>query len=227
MGKKRIGVLLSGCGVNDGSEIHEAVLTLAALDREDAEIVCMAPDRDQMDVIDHRTGTPAAEHRNILTEAARIARGDIKSLAEITPDQLDGIVVPGGFGAAKNLSTFARDGARATVDPEVSRVLRGMHAAGKPIAALCVAPVVLGALFGKELSPEVTIGTDPGTAKALEAMGARHREAGTVEVVVDAKNRMVTTPCYMSATRIREIDEGVRRAVQELLKLVGTSPAKV
>jgi enhancing lycopene biosynthesis protein 2 len=187
----------------------------------------MAPDRNQMDVIDHRTGKPVSERRNVLTEAARIARGDIRNVAEVTPDELDGLVMPGGFGAAKNLSTFARDGAGCTVDPDVSRLLRGMRAAGKPIAALCIAPVILGALFGKELSPEVTIGTDPGTAKALETMGARHRKAGTTEVVVDGKNRLVTTPCYMSATRIREIDEGVQKAVRELLKLVETSPAGV
>lgn len=226
MEKKRIGVLLSGCGVNDGSEIHEAVLTLAALDRADAEAVCMAPDRDQMDVIDHLTGKPASERRNILTESARIARGKVKRLSEIDPDGLDGVVIPGGFGAAKNLCTFARDGADCTVDPEVARFLRGMHAAGKPIAALCIAPVVLGALFGKELAPEVTIGTDAGTAKALEAMGARHKRADTTEVVVDGKNRLVTTPCYMSATRIREIQDGADNAVRELLALV-KAPASV
>jgi enhancing lycopene biosynthesis protein 2 len=226
MDKKRIGVLLSGCGVKDGAEIHEAVLTLAALDRADAEAVCMAPDRDQMDVIDHLTGKPSSERRNILTESARIARGRVKRLSEIDPHGLDGIVIPGGFGAAKNLCTFARDGADCTVDPEVAGLLRGMHKAGKPIAALCIAPVVLAALFGKELAPEVTIGTDAGTSKAITAMGARHKPAATTEVVVDGRNRMVTTPCYMSATRIREIEEGTENAVRALLALVKT-PASV
>jgi enhancing lycopene biosynthesis protein 2 len=227
MERKRIGVLLSGSGVQDGSEIHEAVLALLALDRADVEIVCLAPDRNQMDVVDHRTGKPVPETRNILAESARIARGEIRSITEVDPKHLDGLVIPGGFGAAKNLCTFARDGADCTVDPDVSRLLTGLYRAGKPIAALCIAPTILAALFGKDESPEVTIGTDAGVAAALGTMGARHREAGTTEVVVDRKNRFVTTPCYMSATRIREIEAGVTGAVRELLALAEASPASV
>ena len=219
MSKKRIGVVLSGCGVQDGAEIHEAVLTLLALDRAGAETICMAPDREQMDVVDHRTGKPTGERRNVLAEAARIARGNIRDLADVGAGDLDGVVLPGGYGAAKNLSTFARDGASCQVEEGVARLLRDMHQAGKPIAALCIAPAVLAALFGQSLHPEVTIGTDAGTAQALESMGARHRRAATTEVVVDRQHKLVTTPCYMTATRISEVAIGAERAVTELLKL--------
>jgi len=218
--KKRIGVILSGCGVNDGAEIHEAVLALLALDRADAEAICMAPDRPQADVVDHLAGKPATETRNVLVESARIARGNIKNLAEVQATELDGVLLPGGFGAAKNLTSFAQDGPGCEVDPQVARLLREMHAAGKPIAALCIAPAVLAAVFGKDLKPEITIGTDAGTAAALEKMGARHRAVGPTEVVVDAEHRMITTPCYMSATRIRDIATGADAAVQKLLAMI-------
>lgn len=225
--KKRIGVILSGCGVNDGSEIHEAVLALLALDRADAEAVCMAPDRPQADVVDHRAGKPSGETRNVLVESARIARGDIRDIAEVKAQELDGVILPGGFGAAKNLTTFAKDGPGCQVDPEVARLLREMHAAGKPIAALCIAPAVLAAVFGRDLGPELTIGTDKEVAASLEKMGARHRAVEPTEVVVDAGNRIVTTPCYMSATRIRDIATGAEGAVQELLALIQPSaPAR-
>jgi enhancing lycopene biosynthesis protein 2 len=220
---KRIGVVLSGCGVYDGAEIHEATLTLLALDRADAEIVCLAPDREQMHVVNHITGEPTGEKRNVLVEAARIARGEIRSAAEVTVNDLDAVILPGGFGAAKNLCTFAVDGPDCTVDADTAALLRGMYQARKPIAALCIAPAVLAALFGEQLHPEITIGTDKSTAEALEAMGARHRDAAPTEVVVDREHRMVTTPCYMSATRIRDIATGAEGAVRELLALVEES----
>jgi enhancing lycopene biosynthesis protein 2 len=225
--RKRIGVVLSGSGVHDGSEIHEAVLALLALDRAGAEAVCMAPDRDQTDVVDHRTGEPAAERRNMLVEAARIARGRIRDVASVRADELDGILLPGGYGAAKNLSTFARDGVQCRVDEGVARLLREVHASGKPIAALCIAPAIVAALFGAASHPEVTIGDDAGTARALESLGARHRNAAVTDVVVDERNRIVTTPCYMLDARISEVAIGAERAVQELLRLAGqTAPAR-
>lgn len=224
--QKRIGVVLSGCGVFDGSEIHEAVLTLLSLDRARAEILCMAPNRPQADVIDHRTGKPTQEKRNVLTEAARIARGKIRDIAEVRATDLDGIVLPGGFGAAKNLSTFAHDGADCKVDPEVTRLLREVHAADKPIAALCIAPAVLAALFGQSDHPEVTIGNDPGTAKAMERLGARHKNATVLDVVVDEKNKIVTSPCYMLDTHIADVAQGIERAVQALLTLTEKSAAR-
>jgi enhancing lycopene biosynthesis protein 2 len=216
---KRVGVLLSGCGVQDGSEIHEAVCTMLALDRAGAEIVCLAPDREQAAVVDHLGGTPAAERRNVLAESARIARGRIRDVAAVRPADLDALILPGGFGAAKNLSTFADDGPRAKVDPGVAALLRGMHAAGKPIGALCIAPAVVAAVLGREANPELTIGTDAGTGQALEAMGARHTPAPVTDVVVDRRNRIVTTACYMLATRISQVMDGAEKVVRAVLEL--------
>jgi enhancing lycopene biosynthesis protein 2 len=216
-------VILSGCGVYDGAEIHESVCTMVALDRAGAEIVCLAPDREQSDVVDHLTQKPATEKRNVLAESARIARGDIQDVTRIKASELDAVVIPGGFGAAKNLSNFASAGASCEVDPGVARLLRDLHAAGKPIAALCIAPAVLGSVFGKDLHPEITIGSDPGTAKAIDAMGARHKDAGVVDVVIDRTNRIVTTPCYMLAGRISEVATGAEKAVAALLDLAQES----
>ncbi|MDD5657902.1 MAG: isoprenoid biosynthesis glyoxalase ElbB [Elusimicrobia bacterium] len=208
----KIGVILSGCGVFDGSEIHEAVLALLAIDRLGAKAACLAPDRDQLDVVDHSTGRAADERRRVLVESARLARGAVKVLGEARPEEFDAAILPGGYGAAKNLSTFARDGAGCRVDPDLARFLEGLHAAGKPIGAACIAPVILAKLFGKE-SPELTIGADADTAAALEAMGARHRRAGAAEVVVDERLRLATTPAYMLAGGIGEVAQGMERLV--------------
>jgi enhancing lycopene biosynthesis protein 2 len=224
--KKRIGVVLSGCGFQDGAEIHEAVLTMLAIDRAGAEIVCMAPDREQAEVIDHLRGKQTGESRNVLVEAARIARGKILPVNEVRAADLDAVVLPGGFGAAKNISTFVKDGARCSIDADVARLLREMHQSAKPIGALCVAPVVLAAVLGKSAHPELTIGDDEGTAAALESMGARHRVAKVTEVVVDLENRIVTTPAYMLEARIGEVATGAEKAIQEILKLASKgSPA--
>ena len=216
---KKVGVLLSGCGVQDGAEIHEAVCTMLALDRAGAEIVCLAPDRDQAAVVDHLKGQPVREKRNVLVESARIARGKIRDVASVKPAELDAVVLPGGFGAAKNLSTFADQGDQAQVDPGVAALLRGLHAAKKPIAALCIAPAVLAAVLGREFHPELTIGDDAGTARKLEGMGAKHVAAETTGVVIDRKNKLVTTPCYMLATRISQVAEGAEKAVKALLEM--------
>jgi len=218
MSHKRVGVILSGCGVQDGAEIHESVLTLLALDKADVQAVCMAPNRDQMHVIDHTSGNTLPESRNVLVEAARIARGDIADMASVDPATLDAVILPGGFGAAKNLCTFAVDAADCSVDPQVERIVRAVHSAGKPILALCISPAIVAAVFGKELHPVITIGQDAGTAAALEQMGARHQSAATTEVVIDDTNNLISTPCYMSATRIRDVATGINNAVSELLK---------
>jgi enhancing lycopene biosynthesis protein 2 len=221
MGEK-IGVLLSGCGVFDGSEIHEATLTMYFLARQGAEYLCMAPDKKQFDVVNHYTGQPSAEERIVLHEAGRIARGKIKDVAEVTEADLDGIIVPGGFGAAKNLCSFAQDGPECQVDPAVARLLRDLHGRKKPIGALCIAPVVVARLFGKDDNVEVTIGTDPGTASALEKMGARHTCAEPDGLVVDEANRIVTTPCYMTAPTIAEVGIGVERLVAKVLQMAAS-----
>jgi len=166
----RVGVILSGCGVYDGSEIHEAVLTLLAVDRAGAEAVIMAPDKAQMHTVDHVTGEPTGETRNVLVEAARIARGEITDVRKVNAADLDAVILPGGYGAAKNLSTFATDGADCAVDEGVRKLLREVHGQGKPVAALCIAPAVLARIFGEDLHPELTIGSDADTAGALESM---------------------------------------------------------
>lgn len=219
MNQKRIGVLLSGCGVRDGSEIHEAVLTLLALERAGAEPVCLAPDKPKTQVIDHRTGEPTTETRNVLVESARIARGRVTSLAEVDVAELDGLVIPGGFGAAMNLCDAATAGEKCVVDPEVTGLLRTLHAQNKPIAALCIAPVVLAGVFGAELHPTLTIGTDAESATLIEKLGARHEAVEPTQIVVDAENGFVTTPCYMSAGSIAEVATGAEKAVNALLSL--------
>jgi enhancing lycopene biosynthesis protein 2 len=214
--KKKIAVVLSGCGVNDGSEIHEAVLTLLAIDRQGAAAQCFAPNVTQRDVIDHVTGKATTGRRNVLVESARIARGHIRDLATFEAQDFDGLVFPGGFGAAKNLCSFAVDGADCNVEPSVAEAIRAMHRAGKPIGALCIAPVILAKVLGKV---EVTIGNDAGTTSAIKDMGATHRVCGHGEVAVDRANRVVTTPCYMLDASIRQIAEGADHVVAALLEL--------
>ncbi|NTU53510.1 MAG: isoprenoid biosynthesis glyoxalase ElbB, partial [Chlorobiaceae bacterium] len=194
---KKIGVILSGCGVYDGAEIHEVVLTLLALDLAGAEAICFAPDIEQYHVINHRTGQEMEhETRNVLTESARICRGAISDLREIDASLLDGLIIPGGFGAAKNLCNYAIRGTECQVNEEVARTVRIFHETGKPIGFLCIAPVIAAKLLGAE-GIEVTIGNDPQTAADIEAMGARHREAAVDEIVVSPGTRIVSTPAYM------------------------------
>lgn len=219
---KRIGVILSGCGVYDGSEIHEAVITLLAIDRAGAEAVCMAPDIPQMHVINHLAGEPAeGESRNVLVESARIARGNIKDIATVQATELDAVILPGGFGAAKNLCDFAVAGPDCKANPDVSRLISEMHAAKKPIAAVCIAPAVLSrVLGGDKISHQLTIGTDAGTAEALTKMGTEHVQCPVEEFVIDRKNKLVSSPAYMLAGRISEAAEGIEKTVQALLDLI-------
>jgi len=216
--KKKIGVILSGCGVYDGSEIHEAVFTLLAIDANGAEAVCMAPDMELAEV-NHLSGEATGANRNVLVEAARIARGKILNIAAVTSGDLDAVMLPGGFGAAKNLCDFALKGAGASIQPEVARLLKEMAAAGKPIGAICIAPVIVAALLGKELSPEVTIGNDSGTAAAINATGSRHCDCPVTEFVIDRKNRIVSTPAYMLAGNISEAYEGITKTVKAVIGL--------
>ncbi len=218
---KRVAVLLSGCGVFDGSEIHEAVLTLLALDSHGAEAVCCAPNIDQRDVINHVSGQPMPEKRNVLIEAARIARGKIEDLSRITPAVVDALIMPGGYGAAKNLCSYAVDGSRAKVHPEVSRVIYDFVQARKPIGAICIAPVVIAAVFRdtKEIIPTLTVGNDPKTVLDLSTMGADHIECSPREIIVDRKNKIVSTPAYMLAKGPAELYIGIEKLVKEILEL--------
>ncbi len=215
----KIGVILSGCGVKDGSEIHEAVLTLLALDKNGAEAVCMAPSMDQADVVDHLAGKPTGETRNVLVESARIARGAIKNIRDVKASDIDAVILPGGFGAAKNLSTFAKDGAGCSVQEDVAAILKDMRKAGKPIGALCIAPAVLAKALGEE-KPTLTIGDDAATAGALEAMGAQHSNCAVSDIVLDREHQIVTTPAYMLAKSISQVADGAEKLVLEILKLV-------
>jgi enhancing lycopene biosynthesis protein 2 len=217
--KPKVGVVLSGCGVYDGAEIHESVLTLLALDRAGAEAVCLAPDVAQRHVVNHLTGQPAeGETRNVLVEAARIARGQVTDLAGFDAGTLDALVLPGGFGAAKNLCDFAFRGAGCEVHPEVARVVGAVHSAGKPVGAICIAPVILARLLGNE-KPRLTIGSDPGTAAAIGKMGGEHVPCGGGGAVVDEERRLVTSPAYMLDSPISEVSAGIETLVAELLRM--------
>lgn len=223
MTRLKVGVVLSGCGVFDGSEIHEAVLTLVALDRAGAEAICMAPNVSQRHVVNHLTGEVASgETRNVLVEAARIARGKVRDLASVDPIELDAVILPGGFGAAKNLSDFALAGDSCSVHPDVARLIRAIRASGKPVGAICVAPVLLAKVLGAE-SPKLTIGTDAGTAAAMTAMGACHVDCAVSGTVVDEEKKLVTTPAYMLAESISEAASGIDRLVLEVIRLAGAS----
>lgn len=217
----RVAVCLSGCGVFDGSEIHEAVLTLLALDQAGAEILCCAPNVDQAAVIDHLTKSPAAgTSRNVLVESARIARGNIVDLAQVKASQIDALIFPGGFGAAKNLCDFADRGAECTVHPQVERLAGEMLDAGKPIGAICIAPAMLARIVGgRGMHPRMTIGNDRQTAAAMEKMGVRHLDCPCESFVVDEAHKIVTTPAYMLGKGPAMVFQGIQKLVEEVLRL--------
>ncbi len=200
---KKFAVVLSGCGVFDGSEIHEATLTMYSISKNGATYDVFAPDIEQHHVINHLNGNELDEKRNVMIEAARIARGAVKDLKELDPASYDALIFPGGFGVAKNLCTFAFDGPDCKINTEVEKVIKAMNEKGKPIGALCIAPVLLAKVFGSNV--ELTIGQDKGTAEAVEAMGAVHKNTNHGEVVVDKKNKLYTTPCYMLDANIAQI----------------------
>ena len=216
---KKIGVVLSGCGVRDGSEIHEAVCTLLAIDQAGAEAICMAPDIDFSET-NHCTMEPTGATRKVLVESARIARGNITDIAGVQAADLDALVFPGGFGAALNLCDFAKQGAGATVNAEVARLTKEIHAAGKPIGAICIAPALIAAILGKTTSPLLTIGTDESTAAEIEKTGAKHQNCPVSDIVIDKQNKIVTTPAYMLAKRISEVSEGISKCVKAVVDMV-------
>ncbi|MGC1273401.1 MAG: isoprenoid biosynthesis glyoxalase ElbB [Planctomycetaceae bacterium] len=212
----RIGVILSGCGVLDGSEIQEAVLMLLSLSQRGAEYQCMAPDRPAT-AINHLTKKPEPEQRNVLAESARIARGEIIRLADVKGDEYDGFLLPGGFGAAKTLCTFAAKGAECDVDPDVARVLTEAHKARKPLGFACIAPTIAARVFGQE-SPKLTIGHDAATAGGLEALGAKHVTCDVKDIVADETLQIVTTPAYMEAKSLSDLHLGIDKLVAQVLE---------
>lgn len=214
---KKIAVILAGCGVYDGAEIHEATLSMLAIAKAGASYQCFAPDVQQHHVINHLNGEEMKESRNVLVESARIARGEISNLDEFDPGKFDGLLFPGGFGAAKNLSSWAFDGPGAKVLPVIEKAISGMISLKKPIGALCISPVILAKVLG-EVS--LTIGQDETTANALESLGATHLKTDHGEVVVDKYSKLVTTPCYMLDATIDQIDDGARAVIKKMLELM-------
>lgn len=214
---KKIAVILAGCGVFDGAEIHEATLNMLAIARQGGSYEVFAPNVEQHHVINHITGQEMNESRNVLVESARIARGSIRDLKEFEPGQFDGLLLPGGFGVVKNLSNWAFEGANSSVLPEVEDAIRGMTQQNKPIGALCISPVILAKVLG---SVKLTIGNDEGTVEAIESLGATHVPTTHGEVVVDSKHKVVTTPCYMLDATIDQIADGANKLVKAMMELM-------
>jgi len=217
MENKKFAVFLAGCGVYDGSEIHEAVSVLLAIDKMGDKYQCFAPDIQQYHVINHLTGEVENEKRNVLAEAARIARGNVKKLTLFDPDEFDAVVIPGGFGVAKNLCTFAFDGPDCLVNPETETAIITAHEAGLPIGVLCIAPVLIAKVLGKGV---LTIGNDDGTANAVETLGALHQITTDDEIVIDKENKIVSSPCYMLDSPIHIVAKGAENVIKALYELM-------
>lgn len=214
---KRVAVILAGSGVYDGSEIYESTITLLRLSQQNADVQCFAPDIEQMHVINHLTGDVMDESRNVLVEAARLARGDIKALSQAKQENFDALIIPGGFGVAKNLSDFALMGKDLTVNEEVLAFSQAMHKAGKPIGLMCIAPVLTAAIFGS--NTVATIGHDEDTANAIQATGVQHQSCTVDNIVVDENKKLVTTPAYMLANSLAEAAEGINKLVDQVLSM--------
>lgn len=215
---KKVAVILSGCGVYDGAEIYESVLTLLSIAENGAEYQCMAPNIEQMHVVNHLTGDVSeGESRNVLIESARLARGEIIDLASANPSDYDALIIPGGFGAAKNLSDFAVNGSNCQVNATVIEFTQSIHKAGKPVGLMCISPAMTPLLFGEKVN--FTIGTDPETAGAIEAMGGTHNDCCVDEIVIDETLKVVTTPAYMLAGSMTEAASGIRKLVEQVISM--------
>jgi enhancing lycopene biosynthesis protein 2 len=218
---KTVGVVLSGCGFLDGAEIYESTLTLLFLDRAGVRYQCLAPDIPQMHVINHAAQQPTPESRNVLIEAARIARGAIAPLDESWVDKLDAVIFAGGYGAAKNLCDFAVKGRDCTVHPIVESFVKKVVAAGKPLGMLCISPVVLARTFkGSDLHPTITVGAASPTSEAVETWGAKHVVCPSTDDVVDRDHKIVTSPAYMYDTRIADAAQGIEKLVKDVISLM-------
>ena len=212
---KKFAVILCGCGTLDGSEIHESVMTLLAIDRNDCEYSIFAPDADQYHVVNHVTGQVMEEKRNMMVEAARIARGDIRPIEECRVEDFDALVFPGGNGAAKNLFTYAFDGKNCTVREDVAQLIKAFHAQHKPIGALCIAPVMIAKVLG---DVTITVGNDEGTIANVLSFGSKHINTQQTEVISDKQNMVFTTPCYMLPARISDIADCAQNLIDAILE---------
>jgi len=221
MTKKKVAVILSGCGVFDGAEIHESVITLLRLDQRGAEVQCFAPNIAQMHVLNHLTGEEMPESRNVLVESARIARGNIKDLREADAKDFDALIVPGGFGAAKNLSNFAVEGPGCSVHPDVLALAEAFAEAGKPVGLICISPALAAKIYGPGVV--CTIGNDADTSAAIVKMGGTHEECDVHDIVEDTQRKLVSTPAYMLAQSISEAAGGIYKLVDRVLELTHES----
>ena len=213
---KKAAVVLAGCGVFDGSEIHEAVITLLNLQRRGVEVSFFAPDVAQADVVDHSKGEAEQSSRNVLAESARIARGNIAPLSEFDAKEFDLLVFPGGFGAAKNICSFAFDGANCKVNSDAQNAIEAMLAERKPIGFVCIAPVIAAKVIADGV--KITIGNDVSTAEAIRAMGAEHIDCSSTDFVKDEAKNVFSTPAYMLAQSTAELDAGIGKMIEAMLK---------
>jgi enhancing lycopene biosynthesis protein 2 len=225
----KIGVLLSGCGVYDGAEIHESVLTLLAIEEAGAKAVCLSVNKNQHHVVNHLTGEEMLENRNMIIESARIARGAVHDISTYDISQVDALVIPGGFGSAKNFSTWAFDGPTGTILPEIKHLIQKFISNKKPIAALCVSPVVLALAMGdSELHPTMTLGSDQekspydiqAFSAGMERKGVQTEMKTIREISVDETLNIVSAPCYMMEASVLEIRTNISQAIQALIKLI-------
>ena len=214
---KKIAVILAGCGVYDGAEINEAVLTLLHIAKAGASYQCFAPDIEQLHTINHLNGEQMTPNRNVLVEAARIARGDIKALTLLDANDFDALIVPGGFGAAKNLCDFAINGAQAQLNPEMLRAAKAFANAKKPAGYMCIAPAMIPLIYSAGV--KTTIGNDVDTANALQSLGAQHINCAVDDIVIDEQHKLVSTPAYMLAQSILEADAGIEKLVKAVIKM--------
>ena len=212
---KKFAIVLSGCGVFDGTEIHEAVMTMLAIKQNHAEYELFAPDINQHHVINHISGEETGELRNVLVESARIGRGNVKPLSEFDAKDFDYLIFPGGFGAAKNLSSFAFDGVDANVIPQVRIAISQMLELKKPIGALCISPAMIAKVIGSNIN--VTVGNDAETISTIEKMGAKHIITDLSDVVIDEEYNVFSTPCYMLDADITQIYDSAMNIVEEML----------
>jgi len=203
--------------VYDGAEIHESVITLLRLDQRGAQVQCFAPDIAQLHVINHLTGEEMPESRNVLVESARIARGEVKDIGEANAEDFDALIVPGGFGAAKNLSNFAVEGAGCSVNPQVLELAEAFAESGKPVGLICISPALAAKIYGPGVT--CTIGNCPDTAAALDKMGATHQECAVEDIVEDTARKLVSTPAYMLGKSISEVASGINKLVDRVLEL--------
>ncbi|MDG3085651.1 isoprenoid biosynthesis glyoxalase ElbB [Vibrio hannami] len=213
---KKVAVVLSGCGVFDGAEINEAVLTLLAVEQEGAEYQAFAPDKDQFHVIEHNNGQELLEGRNVLVEAARIVRGNVLALDKLDVEEFDALLIPGGFGVAKNLSDFAISGDKLQMDSTFERVLLAFKQAEKPVGYMCIAPVLMPKIYA---GVKCTIGSDEATAQVINALGGEHINCPVDDIVVDDKYKVVSTPAYMLASNISEAKSGIDKLVHATLSM--------